>query len=162
MTGLISDSALFAIDYDSKGVGKGLAKGDGKGKGKKGFGKGKNPTPARPAPKTEEELLEEAYTKTRKMRDICAKLVANMEEQVNTAAATKFWSKAAQKDATGMIEALGVHVVALKKVLVKKNLTVDELQEKVLSAAAQVKKSFDYLKEVRQIANKTSSKHSAK
>ena len=51
------------------------------GKGSLGKGRGGDPAPL-PAPKTDDELLEDAQNKCRKMRDVCGKCPSNLEEAV--------------------------------------------------------------------------------
>ena len=69
-------------------------KGSGKGNLAKGF-KGKEKAlakdPPQPAAKTEEELLGEALTKARKMRDLTASCISNFEEALAGVKKSKFW-----------------------------------------------------------------------
>ena len=161
MEGLISDSSLLASTYVAKGKGGGkssLGKGSlGKGSlGKGSLGKGRgNDEP--PAPKSPEELLEEAQNKCRKMRDVCGKCLANMEETVQAAKKSKYWTKVAQKDADGLMAKMAEEIQALNKVIGKNNIGPDELKEWVLKAASVVKECQSAVKEYKQLANKTAS-----
>ena len=154
MDNMVSDN-MWSTKYLEKGSGKGQSLTKGKGKGKGGE------PPAPPVPKSEEDMLEEAYSKTRKMRDLCTSTVANMEESVLMVKKSKFWSKAAQKDAQSYIEGLSNEIVNLKKMLLKKNVSYDELKEASMQAAAVVKECQAYVKEWQQLANKASSKASS-
>ena len=97
MQGIITDGSVLGTELAP--LGKGAGKGD-LGKGGKGNGKGKPEGVPQPrAPKSEEELLEDAFCKVRRMRDCCGKVMSDMEKCLNSLKKSKFWSKAAQKDA---------------------------------------------------------------
>ena len=142
----------------------------GKGKGKlpgpKGKGKGKQlaiengdpeEEPEEPKEPTPEELLADALQKARKMRDLCGATVANMEEQLAAVAKSKYWSKQAQKDAAALKDAVAQAHDILKKVVVKKNPTLEEVKEKIVAAATAVKTANGQIKDIRMIASKASS-----
>jgi hypothetical protein len=138
----------------------------GKGKGKdggKGFeipGKGKRPKPKEDRPKTEEEQLEDAVTKCKKMRDVCNKTVSDLQLLIKSAKGTKFWSKAAQNDADNLVEELKTAGTELQQVLLKKSNNFDRLKEACLDAATQVKKTSLQMKEYKSLLHKTQSKAS--
>ena len=89
--------------------GKGLPALKGKGKGKPGLlallDKDKKPTKD-PVDKTPEQLLEDALSKARKMRDLATNTITSMEEQVSLTRKSKFWSKTAQKEAEDQIQTI--------------------------------------------------------
>lgn len=154
MENMVADSQLWSTKFNEKGSGKGSTLTKGKGKGKGGE------PPELPKPKSEEELLEEACSKTRKLRDLCTSTVANMEETILSVKKSKFWSKAAQKDAQVYTEGLQAEAGNLKKMLLKKNVTIEDLKDASLKAATMVKECQGHVREWKQLANKASSKAS--
>ena len=158
LEGILAESSLFSSSLTEKGKG-GLGKGGlGKGMGK-GLVKGKVPPPAPPpaAPKTEEEQLAEACVKVRKMRDVAGTVLAGMQDCVQEAKKAKYWSKNAQKDADILMGKLESEIAALKKVLLKKNQTVDEMKMAVLQVAVVIKECQAACREYKQVAHKSSS-----
>lgn len=139
-------------------------KGGGKGNLGKGKDKGKGGKPELLAitDKSEEEQLEESLHKCRKMRDMCATTLYSLEESVSMAKKSKFWSKAAQNDARELMDEMNEHMLILKKALTKKAPSVVYLKEIAMNAALKVKACQAQTKEYKQLANKTSSKASAK
>ena len=158
MQGMITDGSVLATELAP--LGKGAGKGD-LGKGGKGKGKAKPPGAPQPTePKSEEELLEEAFCKVRRMRDCCSKVMSDMEETLNSLKKSKFWSKAAQKDAMQYIIDMDECMKDLKKALLKKSVTLEDLKKLLCTVATKVKECQMQLKEYKQLANKTLSKAS--
>ena len=159
--GMLGDASIWAGDDlgKGKGGGKSLAILE-KGKSK---GKGKNVPPATEAvPKSEEALLEDAQSKCRKMRDLCAKTAADLEISISQVRKTKFWSKHAQKDADTLTKDLHEQCGLLKTVLLKKSDNFDKLKEVCLGAAEKVKFAIGQMKEFKSLVNKTTSKASSR
>ena len=159
--GMLGDASIWAGDDlgKGKGGGKSLAILE-KGKSK---GKGKNVPPATEAvPKSEEALLEDAQSKCRKMRDLCAKTAADLEISISQVRKTKFWSKHAQKDADTLTKDLREQCGLLKTVLLKKSDNFDKLKEVCLGAAEKVKFATGQMKEFKSLVNKTTSKASSR
>ena len=150
MDGLLTDQSLYSME-----MGKGLGKGVG-GKGLlmlKGKGKGHHQPEQ---PKSEESLLDDALQKARKMRDMCNNTLSNLEESVQAVKKSKFWSKAAQEDAQQLMADLQNEVGTLKKALLKKTVSLEEVKE-IVQAALKFKECQHSVKEFRQLANKTGS-----
>ena len=160
--GTLGDASIWAGDDlgKGKGGGKSAAIHDAKGKSK---GKGKNVPPATEAvPKSEEALLEDAQSKCRKMRDLCAKTAADLEISISQVRKTKFWSKHAQKDADTLTKDLREQCGLLKTDLLKKSDNFDKLKEVCLGAAEKVKFAIGQMKEFKSLVNKTTSKASSR
>jgi len=159
MDGILADSNMFTHTMVEKGkghLGKGShAKGFGKGAGKGNPKVPKEDGPA--APKSEAEQLAEAYSKAKKMRDLSTIMMSKMQDCLQVAKKSKYWSKSAQKDADALIGKLETSTSALKKVLMKGSCTVDELKAMVLDTAEVVKECQMSCKEYKQVANKTGS-----
>jgi hypothetical protein len=161
LDGLLADSALFSSTLTAKGTGKGnLAKGKKGLKGKTLEKDGKNPPV--PAQKSEEELLADALTKARKMRDMTASCISNFEEALADVKKSKFWSKAARKDADSLLEELQSLEKDLKSVLIKRSVGLEALKKKIMEAALKVKEASCQIKEFRHLAGKTGSVKSLK
>jgi hypothetical protein len=163
LAGMLSDSTIFSSSSLGKGKGGGKALDLGKGKGK-GLGKGKGKEPPEPEdhPMTEGELLEAAQRKCRKMRDLCAKTASDLELRVKDAKKTKFWSKAAQRDADELQVSLQKQCGELKMVLLKKSDQYETMKQVCVEAAGKVKEALVQMKEFKQLVHKTSSKASTK
>ena len=148
--------AIFQTD----GVNLTLVKGKGKGQAK---GKGKEPPPAPdPEARTDEEQLEDAKKKCKKMRDVCNKALNDLLVLIKECKGTKFWSKAAQAEADTFVKALKETGEELQAELLKKSKTFEKLKEVCLKAAVSVKSVMVQMKEYRGLMNKTSSKASNK
>ena len=161
--GLLTDAAVMACTDVAKGKGKSdLGKGKvHKGKGK-GLGKGpQDPNPPEPVPKTEEEQLDDALSKARKMRDMTMATWANFELSLEAVKKSKFWSKAAQKDALVLKDQLEAHGQELKNVLLKHAGNLEKIKGAVVSAAGTVKEAQGQMKEYKQLTNKALSKASS-
>lgn len=158
--GLLSDSNLMATTELCKGKGKadlGKGKANTKGKGH-GSRKGDYPNPPEPTPKTEEELLEDALVKCRKMRDMTMATWANFELALQPLKKSKFWSKAAQKDAEVLKDQLEFHGKELKNCLLRHAGNFDKIKGAVVEAAGTVKEAQAQMKEFKQLASKALSK----
>lgn len=138
-----------------------LVKGKGKGFGK---GKGKNPEPPPPEPqaRTDEQQLEDAQKKCKKMRDVCNKTLNDLQVLIRECKGTKFWSKAAQTDADNLVNDVKEACDNLQAVLLKKSKTFEKLKEVCLNAAETVKMVLLQMKEYRGLKNKTSSRASTR
>ena len=139
-----------------------LAKGKGKGCGKSFDvpGKGKRAKIDDLKPRTEDEQLDNAVSKCKKMRDLCNKTVQDLQLLIKQAKGTKFWSRAAQKDADTLLDALKSEVDDLQSSLLKKSKDFEKLKEVCLKAAGKVKEVLSQMKEYRGLLHKTSSKAS--
>ena len=73
---------------------------------------------------------------------------------------TKFWSKAAQKDADTLLNALKEAGAELQTVLLKKSKTFERLKEVCLKAASTVKSVMTQMKEYKGLMHTASSKAS--
>ena len=91
------------------------------------------------------------------MRDLSTMMMSRMQDCLQVAKKSKYWSKSAQKDADALIGKLETSTSALKKVLMKGSCTVDELKAMVLDTAEVVKECQMSCKEYKQVANKTGS-----
>ena len=80
-----------------------------------------------------------------------------MEESIESVKKSKFWSKAAQKDAQQLADEMQHEIGALKKVLLKKTVSLEEVKEVVVQAAFKFKECHLSVREFRQLANKTGS-----
>jgi hypothetical protein len=158
ITSMLSDASIWGGSSlgKGKGGGKSLTIYDHKGKGR---GKGGSAQLALgDEDKSEEVSLEEAQGKCRKMRDLCAKTASDLEICISQVRKTKFWSKAAQKDADQLQNDLHDLSGLLKVTLLKKSDDVDKLKEVCLEAAEKVKCALAQMKEYKGLVNKTSSK----
>ena len=156
---MLGDTSLLAASDLSKGKGKSmsdLAKGKGKGKGK-----GRQ-LALEDTPRTEEQLLEDAQLKCRKMRDLCSKTLADLELSIQAVKKSKFWSKVAQKDADELKSELEIQCGELKMVLLKKSDDYDKLKSVCLEAAGYVKSAIVQMKEFKGLVHKTASKASTR
>jgi hypothetical protein len=149
LVGLLGDTALFSRT-GPKGLTKGSAKGLGKGKGKPA------PLPIEDA-KSDEKLLEEAKNKAKKMRDVAFATIANFEDALADMKGCKFWSKAAQRDAEGILLELKTAADDIKKFVGKPTDDIELVKGKVMECAIAVKKGTSQVKELKALANKTGS-----
>ena len=169
MEGRLADQALLSSSSNAKGAGKtGLGKGKhgagGLGKGglgKGGLGKGQKPEVV-PPPKSQEALTDEAMNKCRKMRDMAGATTSSFEEALALVKRCKFWSKAAERDALALLETLKECALELKGFLMRKHPDMESMKVSVLAAAFKVKECQAEIREFKQLANKTSSKASAR
>ena len=137
--------------------------GKGSSKGLEVFGKGKrNKAPAATnEPRTEAEQLEDAVSKCKKMRDVCNKTVSELQLLIKDCKGTKFWSKAAQKDADTFLSQLKDAEQELQKTLLKKGTTFERFKDVCLTAANTVKSVKEQMKEYKGLLHKTCSKASS-
>ena len=84
--------------------------------------------------------------------------MSDMEEILNSLKKSKFWSKAAQKDAMQYIMDMDECMKDLA--LLKKSVTLEDLKKLLCTVATKVKECQLQLKEYKQLANKTLSKAS--
>jgi hypothetical protein len=167
LDGLLADSALFSSTLTVKGAGKGgLSKGF-SGKGLAKGVKGKDAAAAAAAAaaladQSEEEKLGLALSKARKMRDITASCISNFEEALAGVKKSKFWSKAARKDADNLLDELQTLAKGLKFILMKKGVGLEAVRNKILEAASKVKEASCQIKEFRHLAGQTGSVKSSK
>ena len=152
--------AIFQSDNLPLALGKG--KGKGSLKGLEVFGKGKRPRAVanENEPRTETEQLEDAVSKSKKMRDVCNKTVNELQLLIKDCKGTKFWSKAAQKDADNLLDGLKQAGQELQTVLLKKSANFELLKDVCLKAASTVKSVTTQMKEYKGLLHKTSSKAS--
>jgi hypothetical protein len=143
-----------------KGKGKGLPALKGNGKGKPGLlallDKGRPPKD--PVEKSPEQMLDDALTKAKKMRDLASNAVTSMEEQINLTKKSKFWSKAAQKEADEQIQKLSEAALTMKKFLQKQNITDPDLVKgRIMECGIAVKVAQSQIREYKQLLMKASS-----
>ena len=81
--------------------------------------------------------------------------------RVKDAKKTKFWSKAAQKDADELKGRLQAQHGGFKTVLLKKNEDYVKMKEVCVEAAVKVTEALAQMKEFKQLVHKTSSKASS-
>ena len=151
------NDSLFQSDENSFTLVK--EKGKGSGKTFDILGKGKRPKNDDPKPRSEGEQLEDAITKF-KMRDLCSKTAQELQLLIKEVKVTKFWSKAAQKDADNLLIGLKDEVSDLQTALLKKSKDFEKLKEVCLKSAAKVKDVQTQMKEYKGLLHKTSSKAS--
>jgi hypothetical protein len=141
---MLGDSAVFANRHGGKGLAKGAIKGVGKNKPK--FlaieDDKKDPKP----PKSDEKLIDEALSKAKKMRDLAFSTVANYEDAMNAVKHSKFWSKAANKDALAGLQELQEAADSLKKFTSKLILDLDLIKGKIMDCGLGVKKATSSIK----------------
>lgn len=147
LIGLLGDSALFSQRAPK---GKGPSKGDAKGKGKKG-------QLAIEDEKSDEQLLEEAKHKAKKMRDLAFATVANFEDALKQMKHCKFWSKVAQKDSEIILSELKAVADDLKKFIGRNSDALELWKGKIMECAIHVKKGTNQVKELKLLVNKTGS-----
>jgi hypothetical protein len=126
----------------------------------KGLGKGKGKTPQlaiEGAEKTDAQLLEEARSKAKKMRDLAFATVANFEDALAQMKKCKYWSKAAQKDSETILVELKYVADDLKKFIGKNSDDLELWKGKIMYCAVSVKKGTNQIKELKMIAAKTGS-----
>ena len=95
-----------------------------------------------------------------KMRDLCSKTAQELQLLIKEVKVTKFWSKAAQKDADNLLIALKDEVSDLQTALLKKSKDFEKLKEVCLKSAAKVKDVQTQMQEYKGLLHKTSSKAS--
>ena len=144
-----------------KGKGKGLPALKGTGKGKPGLlallDKG-GPPKKDPVDKTPEQLLDDALSKAKKMRDLAANTVTSMEEQVMLTKKSKFWSKIAQKEADDHVQKIKDAASSMKKFLQKQNITdVDLVKGRIMECGLAVKLAQNQIREYKHLLMKASS-----
>lgn len=96
------------------------------------------------------------------MRDLTTSTTANFELALQGVKKTKFWSKAAQKDAEALLHELEQFAKQLKDVLMKHSNNLEMMKEVVIHAAQKVKEACIQIKEFKLLINKTSSKASGR
>ena len=153
---MLGDSSLFS--GASKGKGNGLAKGLGKGKlkglpGQLALEDDKEEKP----PKSDAQLITEALTKAKKMRDLAFGTVANIEDALTTVKGSKFWTKAAHRDASEVMAEVQEAADGLKKFINKPILDEDLIKGKIMECGLLTKKGQNLVKEINGLCNKASS-----
>lgn len=155
-----STNFIFSSDSDALTLAKGVGKGSSLGKGAgsvKGFqSRSKHPKEVQ-GPRTEEEQLEDAFLKCKKMRDVANKVLSDFQVLVGEVKGSKFWSKAAQMDAVAFMEKLKAASVEIQKVLLKKSGDYEKLKETCLKTAMLVKEAHNQMKEYKGLLHKTAS-----
>ena len=111
-------------------------------------------------PRTEAEQLEDAVAKCKKMRDVCNNTVSELQLVLKDVKGTKFWSKAAQRDAEYLLQDIMDASTQIQKVLLKKSSNFEALQEVCLMAATKVKSTAQEMKEYKALLHKTCSRAS--
>ena len=92
-----------------------------------------------------------------KMRDVTNRTLKDLEVLVKEVKASKFWSKAAQKEACIMMEKLTTASAEIQKVLLKKSGDYKKLKETCLKTASIVKEAAGHMKDYKGLLHKTSS-----
>ena len=155
---MLADNSLFSNHKGKgkslgKGIGKTISVGSGKGRGKGQLALEDLP----PLEKTAEKLLDEALNKARRMRDLCFNTASNYEEAMLDVKKSKFWSKAAQKDADFALAELKALGESLKKFLMKKVFEIAVVKTRLVGAGKHVKDCLLQIREFRQMAAKAGS-----
>lgn len=165
LDGMLTDHATRTMDEKTLQKGKGLLGVKGKGKGKPPLLalKDGEPTPAPepPAPeqqRTPEEEKELALHKARKMRDVLASAIARFESELDLATRSRYVSSALKKEAGQRLQSLRDHAQMLKELILKKAGNADSIKEKIQGTAIIMKSAQADMKELRHLANKTSSR----
>ena len=110
------------------------------------------PPPAPPAPKTEEELVEEALQKCRKMRTLLQNQVSTLEEHLQNLKGNKFWTKEAAKEAQEHKNSMQANIDILQKLVqAKTKKPLESFQSALLVAAAVVKTNLKSNKDYAQL-----------
>ena len=158
-----STDLFFSSDTSGLTLAKGAGKGSSKSWGKGGSsGKGTAPTRGKAlkdplCPRTEEEQLEDAFNKCKKMRDVTNRMLSDFQGLVTEVKASKFWSKVAQKEACIVMEKLTAASVEIQRVLLKKSEDNEKLKETCLKTAAIVKEAAGHMKDYKGLLHKTNS-----
>ena len=160
--GMLADTSLFNNYKGSKGFGKSYLSGIGSAAAK---GKGRPPllaikdVPKPPPPeKSHEKLVEEALAKARKMRDLAYATATNYEDANTEVKKSKFWSKAAQKDADVKLTELKTAAETLKKFLsTKKTDDINLIKGRIMECGIVVKACIGSIKEFKHLSAKTGS-----
>ena len=149
---MLGDGALFSAKQNSKGLAKGL------GKGKlKGLPGHQLALEDDKPPKSDAQLITEALNKAKKMRDLAFATTANIEDSLTVVKGSKFWSKAAHKDATEILTEVQVAGDSLKKFITKPTHNEDLIKGKILECGLIIKKGQNLIKEINGLCNKASS-----
>jgi len=100
--------------------------------------------------------------KGKKMRDLCFSTVNNYQDVLQVVKKSKFWSRAAQKDAEEKLEELKHTAEDLKKFLVKGPKDIESIKRKLLPAGLLVRTCQNNIKEYKQLAARAGSVASSK
>ena len=163
MEGMLGDTSVFS-QFRGKGLGKGH------GEGGKCKLKGKGPAflaildkpRAAPKEKTEKQLVDDACNRGRKMRDLCFATANNFQDALELVKKSKYWSKAAHKDADQKLAELKSMGDSLKKFLSKGPSDVPLIKGTIMEAGLVVKAALVSIREFKALAVKSASVASTK
>lgn len=173
----ISSGSHLEAMVDTPGT-KGHAKGSSKGSGKtakakpkakaalalkdkdaEGNGENEDPEDQEGGPKTEEDLMEECMGKLRKMKQMLSKSSDTIMEYQQQLKGHKNWTKAAQKEATGVSNDLeeGMNLISLIMCKKKKVASIEALKEHLVGTATAAKTAASLIKEMKHFLNRPAS-----
>ena len=152
---MLGDNAVFS----AKGKGYGKAAITPGGKPKPPFlaieDDKKQPNPK--GEKTDEQLMDEAFNKAKKMRDLAFSTIANYENAMDSVKGSKFWSKTAHKEALDGLQALQMAGDTLKKFISKPKMDIDLIKGMIMECGLAVKTATSSIKNMNNLANKAGS-----
>ena len=146
LDGMLAAASTMGFGGKGSNLGKGsLAKGKGK------EGRQKKQLALTDKPKTEEELLEDALTKARKMRNLIGTTLGNFEEAYSSFRRTKFCTAKARHDAEAVQDALK-EAEKMKKLLLGKAVSYEGAKALLVEAATTVKEAQAEIKEFKHMS----------
>ena len=149
-------------------LGKGKSLGKGSGDSGKGKGKGKKKVKgqvqeAEPEEASEEALLNTGLLKLRKCRDSLLREVTDFEESLDKVKSSTYMSSANLEDKLTVLKELQSQLQKVKQSLAKgPENALDDIKGLLVESAQVLKQGREDMKELTQLANKTSSKISRK
>ena len=153
---MLGDSAVFSNKVKGSGKAAIAAGGKAGGKSKPSFLAIEDDKPEKPE-KTEEQLIDGALGEAKKMRDLALATIANYENATQKVKSSKFWSKAAHKDAEQGLRSLNLAADDLKKFISKPKMGLGLIKGKIMECGLAVKTATASIREMNQLANKTGS-----
>lgn len=152
---MMGDTSLFSSRTGAKGLAKGSGAGKGKGKGK--LLPGQLALEDDKPPKTDDQLINEALNKAKKARDLAQSTVANIEHALISVKGSKFWTKAAAKDAGEVLVEVQQAGDGLKKFITKPIMDEALIKGKIMDVGLIIKKGQNLVKEINGLCNKAGS-----
>ena len=130
-----------------------------KDKDAEGNGENEDPEDQEGGPKTEEDLMEECMGKLRKMKQMLSKSSDTIMEYQQQLKGHKNWTKAAQKEATGVSNDLeeGMNLISLIMCKKKKVASIEALKEHLFGTATAAKTAASLIKEMKHFLNRPAS-----
>lgn len=148
---MLGDTSLFTPRGGSKGTPKGLGKGKLKG------ALGQLALDDEKPQKSESQLIQDALNKAKKMRDLAFGTAANIEDALTTVKGSKFWTKAAHKDAAEVLDEVQQAGDGLKKFINKPTLDEHLIKGKIMEVGLVIKKGQQLIKEINGLCCKAPS-----